>query len=1493
MRSFSILRTNVGLTTNIKIMVDSNYNLYLESIDSTPELKIQNYKSVKFIKDNYYDDLIPFFYKSLPSEIAYKIKYDDDNDSMTDDFSNQYDEIYQSGARNILNNKSYSEEYEYFAPLYIKSGKMPSNFIIFRVDGLGLNSLDRFNIKNEVFKNFKTVKLFDLSEKNNIGYFLNKNFNINKFFPETPLEINFENLEFSKWNGIDYKSGGYVSKSLFMDEIFEKENEIFELEKLTLDNYKLLGVVYPNILNLSFLFDDNPANSQSLRKWSINRYYGFYLDSMNLTDSISPYSPPTLKSDVVIKSNNILYSPSGSPFVESWTNSKPFYVEYNGNYYKVEKFQIEKKPSVNPIKKNFTNNRNIKRSPIEYYRIRSFEDNKYEEDLIKNNTNTISGGLKQDELVVMYEDHWKIISDIDLSGKEIHLNKNTATIDSGNKIIKSDGSPFLIKNFELADVWLIDINGKYHNIIEDNGYLKLNTDYSFKFNDNSYQYWINKSDSRYTTTIDLKVDDQNKPKKFNIFKLNFTDIKDFDDRIVDTEYSKYEYEKSDTLTDTDESKMYMIDLNSDTFPKEIDEFILNNQNINIPVSSEYTANHETFKIENNDLSPIWRKNSVHCRWVYNNSLSANDYPYLMNNSDKFEKFNRTTNTYDPNPNRFERNLDYFYTINSSTYSYLHHTLHVENNDSNGLDYNFKFDFEKYLKKDYYLSGTYSKFYDFDYFEWFFNRKTTFSSNNIKKNVVKYSIFNKGDNNSPNSTLFRGIKFKVYDVENIRRNDDGNIDVVNIIPNNKYEDYKFSILLTESDNGMRWNIIDDWKMDFSYKSNSIVIFNDILYISNTFSNVTQPSFNRSTINGKMNIKNGPNFSDSWSIYNDDYSPFWNPNKENIRYYKNTTQTTMGSVVYNGGNWWYYDNIDNKTGVTFWNPNLSYNQNSIVIYKGELYSSNFNDNYYQPDYNQFLRITEDYDRRVIVDDIIQYNNVFEERWKSWWTKLKNTKIKQNWKKINIWNPSTKYFFGSYIIHNKIVYYSKNVDSFLNSIPLSEIPGLSIYWIKVYSLEPDTNYVYNSQSNPYILMNNEIYKVMDNPNKKTLENGINIFINKKWKNILVNIFVNDGTSIGLSNNDRDFLYTNINKKLTANNFISCLNNLTQKHDFTDYIKYTIIDVNNNISEYSLNNIESLPHIIFAETPQSINVKNNSLIYNSIKVNNLKSNKFLTNKKINSIKELNYFNNTHVATTIDDNKNDPMIIKSYHGLSNITHDTLFRFIGDYSPLFYKLQLFKSDNSIKYSEMQLQLHMDITDELNFTFQKNDEVLIFKETIDITKSINEQLINLILTKPIFNGIDFIFEVIKKDEQYSNGFNLNDDVLWVKWKSLDGDIKVKIEQTSPIIHFNIIDTQSSNQIIIQVQASSGHPYTTGIPYRYYIEETKTLPTNPKSSINNPNSSKNISKNNSTTGTPKYIISFVVGVKDRPPYEAYSFKGTYTVNNNPMIYNFDGVINYEPK
>ena len=48
MKSFAILRTNVGLTTNIKIMVDSSYNLSLSSIESNDELANTKFKKVSF-----------------------------------------------------------------------------------------------------------------------------------------------------------------------------------------------------------------------------------------------------------------------------------------------------------------------------------------------------------------------------------------------------------------------------------------------------------------------------------------------------------------------------------------------------------------------------------------------------------------------------------------------------------------------------------------------------------------------------------------------------------------------------------------------------------------------------------------------------------------------------------------------------------------------------------------------------------------------------------------------------------------------------------------------------------------------------------------------------------------------------------------------------------------------------------------------------------------------------------------------------------------------------------------------------------------------------------------------------------------------------------------------------------------------------------------------------------------------------------------------------
>ena len=1464
MKSFAILRTNVGLTTNIKVMVDSKYSLSLESIDSIPDLSVKKLKKVGFNKNNYYDELVPYFFKGFPTETAFAIKYDNDSESMTDNFAHQYDEIYQYGARNIISNKDYDEEFEYFAPIHITKGKFPKNFIIFRVDGPGMIKLDRFNIKNEIFNNFKTVKLFDLTKNTNLGEWIDNNFIKNNYFPNTAVEINFENLEFSQWNGIDYTSGGYTTKSLFLDDFLGEEKEIFEMEKFILDGFKTNKVIYPNIINFSFLFDDTPANSNSLKKWSINRYYGFYLDNMDLISTMSPYKTPFLKNDITIEEGNILSSTPGDPFVEGWSDDRPYYVEYNGDYFKVEKFieQVNNKSLNKIIDKSNTREKSV-------------------------SSVTIGNTVIKEEITYTYVDKWRIISDLDLTGKQSLLNKNVGYIRESDKaLLNYDNTDFEIADFEIADLWLMEIDGMYHNLIKEDGIIKIHSDYSFKFYENEYEYWINKPDPTYTKRVNFIVDDNNSPKKFKIYRLKLTDIKDFDDRIVDTEYSKFEYEMENDITDTEETKLYMTNLNSYSHPKELDDFKYKNKVVNIPVSSEYVANHELFKIYDNDeLTALWRKNSVHCRWAFENSLSANDYPYLLNNSIRFEDYNRSVNPFNPDPIRMERNLDYFYTINSSTFSYLHHTLHVENNNENGLT-RFDFDFEKYLGKDNYsiLSTEYN--YDFDYFSYFFNRKSTFLSNKIQKNVKKYSIFSTGDQVVPNLTLFRGIKFIIHDIDNIKVNSNKQIESINVKNSNSFDGYKFSILLTGYNNGMVWDVIDEWKMDKEYKEGSIVVYNDILYRAKRDVNTKHPVVYRNS----LQVKALPyNLTNDWELYVNDNVPLYNPLKSKNKFYSIDDINFLKSIVYNSGDYYIFNGYDKA--IDFWNPLITYDGNprlskytngkvtfsgystgSIVLYRGDYYKSLIDNNIYAPNYTQ-----EIYDGG---------------EWKKYWVKIEPVdSVMTRWSEINIWNPGSTYTPNTYIVHNDVLYISNNKASNISS---GEEPGISDLWNRLYSFIPDTDFKYQPYSNPFIRMNNEYYQIISNPWSKTLENGINIYINKKFKNVLVNISINDNTILGLRDKNRDELYVALNKKLTTMSFIESINNLSNKRDFTDYINYIVISEDGTIKNYNYNNIEELPYILSAEKPEDVIIKANSLDINKVNVD-IKSKKSLVDGEINNLSELNYFNNTHVATTIDANLNSPIIMKNYHGGENLITDTLYRFSGNYIPLFYDIELFKKDNTIEYNEMQIVLDLDKTQDLVFSFTKNDlsiekiytiypgasysyvsntDFTITNSTVNrdleydiltglpinssvndfkvssefVNRSFYDQIKNIILSEDIFYGVEFMFETHYINSQYVsdpifNEYSIYDNnkrdlgeirnfnLLSVKYKSSYGNLKLEITQVKPTITVDFVDfsTPGSN-LEVKLGATGLNPpfqwsfgYTASIYYNTNLFSTQSYST----------------------------------------------------------------------
>jgi hypothetical protein len=1217
MNSFGILRTNVGLTTNIKIMIDSNYNLSLDSIESNERLVINKFKNVKFIKTNYYDELIPYFYKGLPSETAFQIKYENDNDTMADDFKNQYDELYQYGARNIIDNKNYSEEFEYFAPLYIDKSKIPSKFIIFRVDGSGLGIFSKENFYDDIVKKLKTVKIFDLSIETALGQWLQTNFTNNKYFPDTALEIDFRSLEFCKWNGIDYETGGYTSKSLFVDDILDEEKEIFELEKFVFDSYRNNKVVYPNILNLSFLFDDEPSTMDVKRKWSLNRYFGFYVDDLELITTMSPYITSFLRSDIVIQAGNVLYSPTNSdPFIEGWSDTRPFYVEYQGEYYKVEKFI---------------------------------------EQLGNQLTQTSSGGVVNEGYQDITTTRYRIISKVDLEGKESEVNKNFGLIDSDYRLINYDLSYKDIEDFDNYDVWMIEIDGIFHNLIRFDNTIKVNTDYSFEFNENDYTYKV----AGNTTKVSFVVDNNNVPKKFRIYRANLTDIKDFDTRIVDTEPSKFEYEKEDELTDTDETKMYFENLASNSNPKDLDDFIYKGDVVSIPVSSEYTANHETFKIEKNELSDIWRKNSVYCRWGFQNSISGNDYPYVLNNSTIFEDLNRTTNTFDPDPKRIERNLDYFYTINSSTSSYLHHSLHVEKLDGNNLDSTFIFELDKYLNVGTYSVGTGSGTYSFDYFTNFFYQKQSFLNGKINKNVKKYAEFNKGDNAVPNIALFRGIKFLIYDVDSVETDSNGDIDNINLKTSDKYDNYKLSILLSDNDlsvnslgnietsaNLMDWTVIDEWKMDKEYATGSVVIFNDILYTSNVYSYTTSPT----KLSNAVKVRTAP-----YNITTDWYYTSFPPTTQKI-FWSPYNSYSSGDFIFNGGEYYYRD----VTGVDdIWNPvtadtTLGYSQGQQVLFNGKYYTSTKNNNHFPPNYRSPWLSTG-------VSNLSVFN--------FYWVATQSTAPK--WKPIPLWSKNNSYSTGNLVVHNDTIY---NANPPIGvSITTEDEPGLSSLWERKYSLVPDTNYVYQPESNAIIELNDNYYLINSNTSNSTLDNGIIIYVNKKWKNILININVSDNTIPSLSGVDRDEIYNNLYKKFTAVNFINSINDIENKYDFTDYVTYVIIEEDGSVTRHKHDeNLSTLSCLIKCESPDDLEIKVNSLTKNKIDLPKpLKSRKRLTNGNIRDIKQLNYYNDVPVGVNIIENKFEPKSFNNYSGNKNILSNTIYRHSGYYMPIFYDIQLF------------------------------------------------------------------------------------------------------------------------------------------------------------------------------------------------------------------------------
>jgi hypothetical protein len=733
-KSFHILRTNTALTTNLKVVVSSNYDLYLESIESDQFLSQDRFKRVLMNKDDLLSIVLPKFYSSVPEDIAFSVRYDNDNDVMFNSFDQQMDSLYLTGSRTVVD-KRHEEEFEYFAPLHVNPDNMPSNFIIFRIDGPGRLDLTSSNFKEEIIDKLKVVSMFDM-ETTNLGRFMDNNFK-NKYFPKSPLELDYREFEFSKWNGIDYLSGGYSYKSFFLNDTFKYELPFYEFEKFITEGYKKNSVVYPSIINLTFLFDDTPATPEKLRKYSINRYLGFYLDQMDHIENVTPFKTYQLISGGEI-SNNIFYdsgtAESYDPIEGGWKADKEYFVWNEGRFHYLTRTLVG------------TNQ----------YEYKIISDKVFDTNTNPSETTDLFNiaNTQFNTIITTYND-----------------------TESRTELKLSDGSSFISTltptTLNTGDVFLIKIDGNFHTLMYDdiNDVYYINTDYRIESNTDSIKYWINGEDSEYTTEILLgNHTKQNPPPKFEIYRLNFTEICDFDHTVRETDFAGYEYEdvdNTDGIYKSNEVKFYP---NDHSTRSEEPDLITDN-----PASSEYIAADEYFAFDKGDnLTQLWRKNPTICKWGFMGSISHNDYPYRANNQiSNIDEYNRAPNPRVTDVSRVEANLDYFYTFGQPTANYLNHSLHINTGELNLFDY---------------VTA------DYDYFTMIFEGERTSDDGSTEylHNTYKYAVFDCGCQREAASCVFRGAKFKINDVTNILKDGD-NIKKFTLNESSRYNNYKFSIV----------------------------------------------------------------------------------------------------------------------------------------------------------------------------------------------------------------------------------------------------------------------------------------------------------------------------------------------------------------------------------------------------------------------------------------------------------------------------------------------------------------------------------------------------------------------------------------------------------------------------------------------------------------------------------------------------------------------------
>ena len=275
--SYAVLRVNPKLTGNVKVVVDSDSNLYLDTFKVSLGLSQNKYRHISINPSEYYGRTLMAKMKSMPVDDFYKIEdacYD--LFATANDFDEQYYDTYNYGVRTNTD-KMYKENYSLLAPLCIRK-VLPDFFLVFKINDyeslFSGDPNDPIKIKDRTkFINLdkcELIKSFDFREGSNLGTYVRAILENNKS-AVGDVYTGYDYDHFNIFNGISVDSG--VVANIYEETASERtiNNQVSMNDWYTL-GFQRNHIVSKDIINFEFMFDDT-----SNQLFSLPTYFGLYV----------------------------------------------------------------------------------------------------------------------------------------------------------------------------------------------------------------------------------------------------------------------------------------------------------------------------------------------------------------------------------------------------------------------------------------------------------------------------------------------------------------------------------------------------------------------------------------------------------------------------------------------------------------------------------------------------------------------------------------------------------------------------------------------------------------------------------------------------------------------------------------------------------------------------------------------------------------------------------------------------------------------------------------------------------------------------------------------------------------------------------------------------------------------------------------------------------------------------------------------------------------